>query len=80
LNRLDIQVTPAGSGKEALEVFSTDIFDLVLLDLELPDMDGSAVASALRELELDVAHTPIYALRPPKQRRGRSLVWRRWIH
>jgi signal transduction histidine kinase/CheY-like chemotaxis protein len=58
------QITPAATGKEALEVFSADIFDLILMDLDMPDMDGLNVALNLRELETDMAHTPIYALVP----------------
>ena len=61
------QITPAATGKEALEVFSTDIFDLILMDLDMPDMDGLKVASELRELESEMTHTPLYALVPPER-------------
>lgn len=39
----------AESGREALELARSHVPDLILLDLGLPDMDGLAVTSALRE-------------------------------
>jgi two-component system cell cycle response regulator len=38
----------AGSGAECLRVARREVPDLILLDLMLPDMDGTAVLSALR--------------------------------
>ncbi|HZJ08275.1 MAG TPA: response regulator transcription factor [Trueperaceae bacterium] len=38
-----------GTGKEALARAETEEFDLILLDLNLPDMDGLDVAAELRE-------------------------------
>ena len=40
LERLNLQVTTAGSGEEALVRIKEDNPDVVLLDLELPDMSG----------------------------------------
>lgn len=40
LERLNLQVTTAGSGKEALARIKEDNPDVVLLDLKLPDMSG----------------------------------------
>jgi len=39
-----------GSGAEALETFSRRPFDAVLVDLGLPDLDGSEVLGRLREI------------------------------
>ncbi len=42
------QVTTADSGRRALELFSQASYDLVLLDLMLPDIDGVQVCRSLR--------------------------------
>jgi two-component system KDP operon response regulator KdpE len=51
-------VLVAASGRAALEIFERERPDLVILDLGLPDMDGSAVCRQLRER----ADTPILIL------------------
>ena len=43
------QVTEAGSGERALQLIKKDAFDVVLLDLMLPGMDGFAVCRIIRE-------------------------------
>lgn len=42
-------VTVAASGREALESFDRGRFDLLILDLGLPDMDGRAVCAHVRD-------------------------------
>jgi two-component system KDP operon response regulator KdpE len=42
-------VTVAGSGREALDTFERERPDLVILDLGLPDMDGTEVCRQVRE-------------------------------
>lgn len=44
----DYRVRCAYTGEEALMVFATEAFDLVLLDLSLPDLPGMEVAARLR--------------------------------
>jgi two-component system KDP operon response regulator KdpE len=51
-------VTTAGTGREALDAFSRDRPDLVILDLGLPDMNGLDVCRQVRER----ADTPILIL------------------
>jgi diguanylate cyclase (GGDEF)-like protein len=41
----------AGTGREALEVFSSDRPDIILLDVLLPDIDGFDIAKEMRALE-----------------------------
>ncbi|MFD7660887.1 response regulator, partial [Actinosynnema sp. NPDC059797] len=41
-------VTDAVSGEEALELLGTAVFDVVLLDLMLPGVDGLEVCRTLR--------------------------------
>ena len=45
----DDRIHEAGTGKEALEVIETVWIDLVLLDLNMPVMDGEAFATELRK-------------------------------
>jgi two-component system KDP operon response regulator KdpE len=42
-------VAVAGSGREAVDTFDGGRFDLLILDLGLPDMDGSAVCRHVRD-------------------------------
>lgn len=50
--------TIVGSGGEALEAVGSTAFDMVLLDLNLPDMGGEAVARALQEAAQAKGYTP----------------------
>jgi CheY-like chemotaxis protein len=43
------QVCPAASGEEALRLARSETFDLILMDVSLPGMDGLAVTRALKE-------------------------------
>lgn len=49
LESLGHEVTIAMRGDEALEKFNPDDYDLVLLDIQLPDMSGFDIARQLRE-------------------------------
>jgi len=48
LGALGHHVTPVGSGEEALDIFGTDTFNLVILDIGLPRLSGSEVLRMLR--------------------------------
>jgi CheY-like chemotaxis protein/anti-sigma regulatory factor (Ser/Thr protein kinase) len=61
LRRGGYEVVCVNSGEEALDAASKTRFDLVLMDLGLPGMDGLAATTALRALP-GYASTPILAL------------------
>ncbi|MFT3936619.1 MAG: response regulator [Chitinophagaceae bacterium] len=58
LKKWGIQLTEATNGKIAVEEFNKGEFDLVLLDLEMPEMDG---ATALKEIRKTNPIIPILA-------------------
>jgi CheY-like chemotaxis protein len=49
LRRAGYQVTEAAHGRDALDLLAREAFDLVLLDIMMPDIDGLRVLSKLRE-------------------------------
>ena len=53
LRNLAYSVDSCHDGLEAAELLATERFDLVVLDLNLPGMDGMAVLAKLRETDLD---------------------------
>ena len=54
----------AENGREAVEAFLTERFDVIFMDLEMPEMDGLAATAEIRriEAESDRGRTPIVAL------------------
>ena len=75
-------VVVAGNGRETLAAFESGGFDLILMDLQMPEMDGFEATTAIRELERESGNrVPIVALtahamkgevRRPPGRMGRS--------
>lgn len=51
LKRLGFEVTTADSGASALEQATHQSFDLVLLDLAMPNMSGVEVFSSLKQIK-----------------------------
>jgi signal transduction histidine kinase len=58
MRKWGLSVTEAYNGKEAVEKFSPGKYDLLLIDLEMPEMDG---ASALREIRKIDPNIPVIA-------------------
>ena len=61
LSRNHYEVRCASSGPEAIKMASASAFDLVLMDLQMPGMDGFQAAHGIRRLE-GYASVPIVAL------------------
>ncbi len=59
LERMGLFTTVAGNGQEAIEMVSTQDFDLILMDMHMPVMDG---VEATRELRRRGVYIPIVAL------------------
>ncbi|MFO1398066.1 MAG: adenylate/guanylate cyclase domain-containing response regulator [Burkholderiales bacterium] len=51
-------VATAGNGRVALEMLRGERFDLLLLDMEMPELDGFAVLEALKR-DLELRDTPV---------------------
>jgi CheY-like chemotaxis protein len=61
LERRMVQVDCAESGRAALEAASHRIYDLVLMDLQMPEMDGLETTAAMRSIP-GYENVPILAL------------------
>jgi len=56
-------VVVAASGLEALQALEKESFDLVLMDVQMPEMDGLEATAAIRQREKDTGlHQPVVAL------------------
>ena len=64
LSRLGVDVVSVRDGAQALATLVDQRFDLVLMDIQMPELDGTDVVSQWREIESTRAHarTPIVAL------------------
>ena len=61
LERLGCSVEVANNGAEGVAAFQQRRFDIVLMDLQMPVMDGMTATRKIRELET-AGHVPIIAL------------------
>ncbi len=63
LERRGDQVTLATNGREAVEAIKREAFDVVLMDLQMPEMDGFEATAAIRDWESQSnRRTPIIAM------------------
>ena len=61
LNAAGLEVESVGSGREVLELCRARDFDLILMDMRMPEMDGLEATRALR-VQTRNRHTPVIAL------------------
>jgi two-component system, sensor histidine kinase and response regulator len=62
LQRLGHECIIASGGTTALELLGTETFDLVLMDCQMPDMDGYEATRRIRQMEGAVARVPVIAI------------------
>jgi signal transduction histidine kinase/AmiR/NasT family two-component response regulator len=64
LGQIGLEPTVVGDGRRALEAWRAERWDLILMDIQMPEMDGLAATAAIRAEELASGRprTPIVAL------------------
>jgi CheY-like chemotaxis protein len=63
LETLGVEVIAARNGLEAVAAYRTGTFDLILMDCQMPEMDGYEATRGIRQIEAFQARaTPIIAL------------------
>ncbi|HAG17308.1 MAG TPA: hypothetical protein DCG69_12420 [Bacteroidales bacterium] len=55
LNRLGYNIDVSRSGKDAISKYRREKYDLVLMDLKMPEMDGFQVCEAMRGIDLELS-------------------------
>jgi CheY-like chemotaxis protein len=63
LKEIGYDCQEAENGSEALDCFTNDDFDMILMDIEMPVMNGIEATRKIRELEeIDNSKVPIIAM------------------
>ena len=64
LAAIEAEVTIVGNGQEALDALAAGSFDIVLMDINMPVMDGVTAITTIRrrEAETRASRTPVLAL------------------
>lgn len=62
LREMGLQHTLAASGRQALDLLEKEHFDLVLMDWQMPEMDGLETTRRIRLMPGEVSRTPVIAL------------------
>jgi CheY-like chemotaxis protein len=62
LGRLGHSVDVVANGAEAVEAVKRVPYDLVLMDIQMPEMDGPTAAKVIRQLDRPICRIPIIAL------------------
>jgi CheY-like chemotaxis protein len=61
LSRLGIGSVEATNGFDALQAVQIEAFDLILMDVQMPIMNGLSATAAIRHLRIPAANVPIIA-------------------
>jgi two-component system, sensor histidine kinase and response regulator len=62
LEKLGYRVDVVGTGRAAVDAWRNGRYDLILMDCQMPELDGYEATREIRRLQGDSSHTPIVAL------------------
>ena len=62
LGKAGHQVDVANNGREALELLEKNPYDLVFMDVQMPEMDGHEATRAIRNLTSEISRIPVIAM------------------
>jgi PAS domain S-box-containing protein len=74
LQKMGFEVDIVGDGQQAFEKYNSRVYDLIILDIQMPVMDGYQTAKAIREAEKGTSkHSSIIALTANAMKGDREL-------
>jgi CheY-like chemotaxis protein len=63
LRKQGVEVAVAGNGREAVEAAISGDYALLLMDCQMPELDGYQASQAIRQIEVETGrHIPIVAI------------------
>lgn len=73
LRKLGLHAQAVSNGRAAVEAIKTGSYSVILMDCQMPDMDGFEATSAIRKLEKDTGkHVPIIAMTASAMKQDRD--------
>ena len=62
LERFDVDVATAENGEIAINMLSKEQFDLILMDIQMPILDGIAATKIIRQSAMNNSNIPVVAI------------------
>ena len=62
LSQLNYEIISVKNGQQVIDLISNENYDLILLDIHMPVMDGMECAKSIRSMDGDKKDIPIIAI------------------